>query len=74
MVKAYKKEKGDWAVYERSFLSLMQDRKIETQLVPETLDGACLLCSESTPDHCHRRLVVDYLNREWGNVLAVKHL
>ena len=74
MLKAYKKEKGDWSVYEDRFLGLMQERKIETLLKPEMLEGACLLCSEAMPHHCHRRLVIEYLNRKWGETLAVKHL
>jgi len=74
ILKAYKKEKGDWSVYQGRFLQLMEERKIEQRLRPEMLEGVCLLCSEATPHHCHRRLVVDYLNGKWGNVLAVKHL
>src|ERR1017187_9087792 len=43
----YKKQKdGDWAVYERQFLDLMRSRRIEDSVSRETLDGACLLCSE----------------------------
>lgn len=74
MLKAYKKEKGDWSIYEKQFLSLMADRKIESRLTPEALDGACLLCSENTPHHCHRRLVVEYLNEQWNGALSVRHL
>jgi uncharacterized protein (DUF488 family) len=74
MLKAYKKEKGDWSVYEDRFLGLMHERKIETLLKPEMLEGACLLCSEATPHHCHRRLVIEYLNGKWGETLAVTHL
>jgi uncharacterized protein (DUF488 family) len=71
---AYKKERGDWGVYEGRFLELMAERKIEQQLRPEMLEGACLLCSEATPHHCHRRLVCEYLNGKWGGVLKVRHL
>lgn len=74
ILKAFKKDKGDWSVYEDRFLGLMQERKIEARLKPEMLEGACLLCSEATPHHCHRRLVVEYLNSKWGKTLAVKHL
>src|SRR5262245_42872203 len=56
MLKAYKKEKGDWRAYEKRFLDLMEERRIEKRFNPEMLDGACLLCSEDTPYHCHRRL------------------
>jgi uncharacterized protein (DUF488 family) len=74
MLKAYKKEKGDWGVYEGRFLSLMAERQIENHLKPELLAGACLLCSEATPHHCHRRLVCEYLNEKWGRPLVVRHL
>jgi uncharacterized protein (DUF488 family) len=74
MLKAFKKEKGDWAGYEKRFLALMAERQIEKRLKPRMLDGACLLCSEATPHHCHRRLVCDYLNEKWDGALAVRHL
>ena len=66
MLKAYKKEKGDWDRYASDFLWLMKERRIEERIKPETLDKACLLCSEATPHHCHRRLVCEYLNDKWG--------
>ena len=74
MLKAYKKEKGDWTAYERRFLNLMSERKIENKFTAEALDGACLLCSEATPHHCHRRLVCEYLNEKWNGALDVRHL
>jgi uncharacterized protein (DUF488 family) len=74
MLKAYKKEKGDWRAYEERFLGLMSERHIEDRFNPEMLDGACLLCSEATPHHCHRRLVCEYLNEKWGGALKVHHL
>lgn len=74
MLKAFKKEKGDWGVYQGRFLQLMEDRRIEERLKPEMFDGACLLCSEATPHECHRRLVCEYLNDKWGGALKVKHL
>ena len=74
MLKAFKKEKGDWGVYETRFLGLMKERRIEEKLKPESLEGACLLCSEALPHHCHRRLVCEYLNEQWGGQLAVRHL
>ena len=74
MLRTYRKEKGGWAAYEQRFLDLMSERRIEQRLAPGGLDGACLLCSEATADHCHRRLVVDYLNRRWGGSLTVRHL
>jgi uncharacterized protein (DUF488 family) len=74
MLKAYKREKGDWRAYEERFLGLMFERQIEKRLTPEMFDGTCLLCSEATPHHCHRRLVCEYLNEKWPGVLKVRHL
>jgi uncharacterized protein (DUF488 family) len=74
MLKMYKKEKGDWGVYQGRFMALMEERQIETKLKPEMFEGACLLCSEASPNHCHRRLVCEYLNEKWGGILAVEHL
>lgn len=74
ILKAYKKEKGDWSVYEDKFLNLMRVRKIEDRLDPDMFENACLLCSEATPHHCHRRLVVEYLNDKWNGALSIKHL
>ena len=74
MFKAYKKDKGEWATYETCFLDLMAERGIEHRLEPELLDGACLLCSEAKPHHCHRRLVCEYLNDKWDGALTVRHL
>jgi len=70
---AYKKNRGDWSVYERDFLALMAGRKIEQAVTPEMLHEGCLLCSEEKPRHCHRRLVAEYLRDRWGNV-AIQHL
>lgn len=70
---AYKTDKGDWGVYERQFLRLMEERKIEDALSPELLDGGCLLCSEEKPHHCHRRLVAEYLKHKWSDV-DIDHL
>ena len=67
----YKKNKGDWKVYEEKFIKLMAERVIENQFKPSDLKNTCLLCSEDTADNCHRRLVVEYLARYWNDVNIV---
>jgi uncharacterized protein YeaO (DUF488 family) len=69
----YKKNKGDWRVYEEKFNSLIQNRHIEEQISKDVLDEGCLLCSEDKPHHCHRRLVAEYLNSKWGGI-KIEHL
>jgi uncharacterized protein (DUF488 family) len=73
MMDAVKKRKGDWDKYERDFLDLVRSRRIENTVPRETLDGACLLCSEESVEHCHRRLVAEYLKEKWGDV-EIEHL
>jgi uncharacterized protein (DUF488 family) len=69
----YKKaKKPDWQQYERQFNALIKSRHIE-KTSREVIDGGCLLCSEETPEHCHRRLVAEYLQKHWPNV-QIEHL
>lgn len=64
----YKKNKGDWNVYERKFVDLMRKREIEKHIDPAVIADGCLLCSEDKPHHCHRRLVAEYLQSHWGDI------
>jgi uncharacterized protein (DUF488 family) len=74
MLDSYKKEQGSWQDYAPKFLALMAERKIETAIDPSLFSvRTVLLCSEPTAEHCHRRLVVEYLQAKWGD-LTVEHL
>lgn len=70
---AYKKHKGSWAVFEQAFGALMCEREVEKVLSCEIADFGCFLCSEKKPDHCHRRLVVEYLQKKWTDA-STTHL
>ena len=71
----YKKNKGDWNIYEYKFMKLMKQRCIETQDIKNIIHQGCLLCSEHEPDHCHRRLVIEYLKKKWTDeTLQIIHL
>ncbi len=69
----YRKKGRDWATYKRRFVELISNRKIENLLSREDVNLACLLCGEETPDHCHRRLVAEYLKEKWAG-LDIVHL
>ena len=74
LLDAYKKRKGSWEEYERRFLALMAERGIERRIQPSLFNvPTVLLCSEATAEHCHRRLVLEYLNAKWGG-LCIVHL
>ncbi len=69
----FKKNKGEWNVYEDKFLRLIQHRQIEMHVAREMIGDSCLLCSEDKPHFCHRRLVAEYLKEKWGH-LTIEHL
>lgn len=73
LLDAVKKKRGDWGRFEWQFLQLMADRRIEKLRKRKNLDHACLLCSEDKPPRCHRRLILEYLQKHWGD-LDVVHL
>jgi uncharacterized protein (DUF488 family) len=49
----------------------MAARQIEKKVDKKLMEGGCLLCSEATPEHCHRRLVAEYLRDKWGGIEIV---
>jgi uncharacterized protein (DUF488 family) len=71
MLDDYKKKSGTWYEYEKRFVQLMEHRKVEETIAKSLLDGSCLLCSEASPHHCHRRLVAEYLQEKWGPIEVV---
>lgn len=69
---AYHKKLLAWEAYEPRFLELLAERQAE-QLVDPGLFAvpAVLLCSEPDAQHCHRRLVAEYLGSKWGGARIV---
>jgi hypothetical protein len=68
---AYRKG-GGWPGYERAFLDLLRERQVEKTLDRDIFEvPTVLLCSEARAEHCHRRLVLEYRDREWDGVRAV---
>ena len=71
ILEEYRKNKGDWSVYENRFLALLSERKPEERISRAMLDHGCLLCSEDKPENCHRRLVAEYFRKKLGEVEIV---
>ena len=64
LFKQYRADK-DWALYEERYITLLKERNAATEVDPELFEGgAVLLCSEPTPERCHRRLAAEYLKDE----------
>ena len=66
---------GDWHRYTVRFETLMDERQIPIALNREEFVAlaSCLLCSEPTPEQCHRRLVAERLAIHWRD-LEIIHL
>jgi uncharacterized protein (DUF488 family) len=72
ILNSYKKKKISWQEYEKLFLDLLTERRIEEKIDRSLFnDPTMLLCSEAKADHCHRRLVLEYLQIKWGKIEAL---
>lgn len=74
MLKGYRTKKDSWELYEKCFLDLMRQRRVEVCLDRSIFDvPTVLLCSEAGAEHCHRRLILEYLQKKWEE-LSIVHL
>lgn len=64
MLTAYRGKAIPWIEYEKRFVQLLVDRRVEDQFDASSFARrTALLCSEPTARHCHRRLVLEYLRK-----------
>lgn len=56
----YRDKKISWENYKTEYLNLLDMRKIAQKTDIESLHKHCLLCSEHSPEKCHRRLLAEY--------------
>ena len=62
----------DWDVYVKEYIELLDNRKVLDNLDKSFFKRkSCFLCSEASADHCHRRLLVEYLKEHWDYVEIV---
>ncbi len=75
ILKRYKKVDKDWAAYERDFTNLLVQRNVIKLCATAVFDPGvnCLLCAEHKPQHCHRRLVAEHLQRAYPDI-EIQHL
>lgn len=60
----YKKKVIDWNTYVEEFSATMDKRKIRDyiRMHYDITLNICLLCSEATPEYCHRRLIAEIIH------------
>lgn len=67
----YKKEQISWEEYEVEYKELIKKRDVLNVFKQKYLnyDKVLLLCSEPTPECCHRRLLAEFLSEELGSTV-----
>ena len=73
----YKKNKISWEKYEIEYHKLLEERNVKnlfSTIVDLSSETICLLCSEEKSDHCHRRLLAEYLKNNLSEQIDIIHL
>jgi uncharacterized protein (DUF488 family) len=63
LLNAYKKQGMTWFEYEQQYSRLLDERRVGAGPLLQLQTGDCLLCSEPTPDKCHRRVLAEYFQQ-----------
>lgn len=71
LLSAYRDKKLTWDQYEIEYLNLLDLRKIAQKMNVDLLHENCLLCSEHTPEKCHRRLLAEYLRNVRSDIQII---
>ncbi len=75
ILKKYKDGQMSWDEYARAYSALLEQRGVAQKINPDEFDRGCFLCAEASPDRCHRRLLAEYLQKEWSRQkVEVTHL
>lgn len=69
----YKKNIISWDDYENEFDELMEYRDIDVYIADKYAneENYCLLCTEVSPENCHRRLVAERIRDVLGDIEIV---
>lgn len=73
LLKKWQKKEVTWEEYEDQYQTMLENRDIFNNCDLQQLDHGCLLCSEPTVEHCHRRLLAEYLKKSIPE-LEIVHL
>lgn len=70
LLNRYKKGVIGWDDYEEEFAELMNYRDIDNYIADNyfNAEDICLLCTEFSPEYCHRRLVAEKIAKVLGDV------
>ena len=68
------KQKVTWEEYVKVYTDLLKDRDVLRKYGVKSFDGSCFLCSEDTPEQCHRRLLAEYFKKHSADPVKIVHL
>ena len=68
------KQEVTWEEYEKTYIQLLKERNVLRDYGVKSFDGSCFLCSEDTPEQCHRRLLAEYLQKHSKEKVTIVHL
>ena len=68
------KNEVTWTEYVEIYTRMLKDREIVKKYGVKSFDGACFLCSEDTPEQCHRRLLAEYMQEHSKEKVRIVHL
>jgi uncharacterized protein (DUF488 family) len=68
------KNEVTWPEYVEIYTKILKDRDVAKKYGAKAFDGACFLCSEDTPEQCHRRLLAEYLQKHSKEKVQIVHL
>jgi uncharacterized protein (DUF488 family) len=73
LLNEYKSKKVNWPEYEKRYSNILEARGVLRNINYSMFDQSCLLCSEPSPDKCHRRLLAERL-AESNSEISIVHL
>ncbi len=75
LLKKYRAKKFDWVQFEQKYLEQIKKYGNWENFDINILQEACLLCSESSPTKCHRRLFAEFLSGKFKDKsIQIVHL
>lgn len=72
-MKAFKGREINWEQYVEIYSKLLAGSDPVALVSMREGEKICLLCSEDSPEYCHRRILAEYLGGQF-NGTAVQHL
>ena len=76
LLSGYRKKEVSWEEYETVYRELVKSRDACRQFLLRfaNYETVCLLCSEATPERCHRRLAAELIAETSDGAVAIRHI